>query len=338
MKMDKLIEKTTKKDGEKKWKVVVGIVVGLVFAGGLFIGCYFATEPIIDNSLSTYPINEIFDFYSEKRGENETAVYFVGSSLVATEVYTPYITSKLEDDGYNISVYNLFVPSETLIMRSIQIEEMVASSPDLVIIGISYSSFVQEHWNDEHMMLAYGYYELTPELVSLYTDEELDSMNPDLFYKRGYLIRSLIPKSVSEREGEYVIEPYGVSRRQGFEETKDMGSMVSSANNPENLWRPVITAEETRNVQALKYMVNSCKEANIPVVIINMPIHPLLSEKITDESRENYFEILDTLDVKIIDMEKEYGDEHFWDLIHTTWDGALAFSDKMTDLIIQELS
>ena len=114
--------------------------------------------------------------------------------------------------------------------------------------------------------------------------------------------------------------------------------MISSANNPENLWRPVITAEETRNVQALKYMVNSCKEANIPVVIINMPIHPLLSEKITDESRENYFEILDTLDVKIIDMEKEYGDEHFWDLIHTTWDGALAFSDKMTDLIIQELS
>ena len=36
MKIDRLIEKTTEKDEAKKWKVVVGIVVGLVLAGGLF--------------------------------------------------------------------------------------------------------------------------------------------------------------------------------------------------------------------------------------------------------------------------------------------------------------
>ena len=340
MKIDRLIEKTTEKDGAKKWKVVVGIVVGLVLACGMFVGGYVATESVIDKGLSTYPINEIFDFYGEKRGLDETAVYFVGSSLVATEVYTPYITSKLLDSGYNVSVYNLFVPSETLIMRSIQIEEMVASSPDLIIFGISYSSFVGEQWNDEYMRLAYGKYELTPELASIYTDEELESLNPGLFYKRGYFIRSIMPKSVSEdyREEEYVVEPYGIPRRQSFEDTKNMESMISGANNPDNIWRPIITMEETRNVHALRYMVNICNEADIPVIIINMPIHPLLSEKITDESRENYFAILDTLDVKVIDMERDYGDEHFWDLIHTTWDGALDFSDKMADLIIQEMS
>ena len=336
-----ILDKTKRKEPEaKKWKVVVGIVVGLLLVILLFSSTYTISEPIVDEWLSTHPINSLFDFYEYHKDIDEMSVYFVGSSLVATEVYAPAISDKLYNNGYNISIYNLFVPSETLIMRSIQIDEMVASSPDLIIFGISYSSFVQEHWNEEYMRLAYGEYNLTPELKSLYTGEELSLMYPGLLYKVEYLKTAFHEKmnGMNPRGLEKVIEPYGVSRRQGFEETKDMESMISSANNPGNTWRPIITAEETRNVKALRYMINTCKQENIPVIIINMPIHPLLSEKITDESRGNYFAILDTLGVKIIDMEKEYGDEHFWDLIHTTWDGALDFSDKMADLIIQELS
>ena len=64
MKIDRLIEKTTEKDEAKKWKVVVGIVVGLVLACGMFVGGYIVTEPIVDEYLLGYSEGFIlFNFY-----------------------------------------------------------------------------------------------------------------------------------------------------------------------------------------------------------------------------------------------------------------------------------
>ena len=81
MKIDKLIEKTTEKDGVKKWKVVAGIVVSLILVLSIYLGVYYIAD------VETY-INEtkdsphLSDFYDAKKGSNENSVYFRGSSIV----------------------------------------------------------------------------------------------------------------------------------------------------------------------------------------------------------------------------------------------------------------
>ena len=70
-----------------------------------------------------------------------------------------------------------------------------------------------------------------------------------------------------------------------------------------------------------------------------MPLNPLLSEKITDESRKNFSEFLNQTGVVWYDYEYLFGEEYFADT-HHMWSihGRDNFSPFMADLIIQELS
>ena len=114
--------------------------------------------------------------------------------------------------------------------------------------------------------------------------------------------------------------------------------IVEASQDPNDVWRPVVTNESTICKDALLYNVRTLQNAGIPVIIINMPLHPLFSEKVTDESRQNFFDLLNQTGAKWFDMEKDYGDEFFRDSHHAMFEeGALVFSPRMADLIIQEL-
>ena len=69
-----------------------------------------------------------------------------------------------------------------------------------------------------------------------------------------------------------------------------------------------------------------------------MPLHPLISAEIDEESRENYFEFLNQTGVTWVDMENLFGDEYFYDSHHATWIGTQLITPVMADLIIQEMS
>ena len=109
------------------------------------------------------------------------------------------------------------------------------------------------------------------------------------------------------------------------------------ADDPADKWRPVVPAEMTRHKQALIYNVRSLQDAGIPVVLINMPLHPLFSEKITDESRKNFFTLLNETGAKWYDMEYAYDAEYFRDSHHASLEGGTFFSRDMADLIITEV-
>ena len=334
---DDIIDKTKRKEPEaKKWKVVVGIVVGLIVGCILFYGLFVVTEPFVDDMLSGEEINLLFDFYDEKVGYNETAVYFVGNSIMGTAVYTPLVDDILHSAGYaDVYTYNLLSDGETPLLRALQIERMAESKPSLVIYGMNYAFVNPGKWIEERTVLAQGRYELTPELAQLYSEDELDDLTSNLlFYKRGLLLRSTILPNSARTTDNYVKEPYGVDLRQELDKGKSLQSIrdtVSKSN-------IVISDEMTRHKQALIYNVQTLQNAGIPVIIINMPIHPLLSETISNDSRQNYFNLLNMTGAKWIDMEYEYGDDHFRDTQHTLWTGSEDFSRKMADLIIQELS
>ena len=354
MEIDKLIEKTTKKDGEKKWKVVAGIILGLVLSLSILYGLYAVTEPIVksgDTSLST--IDNLYAFYDLNIGNEETAVYFLGSSLTSFEIYSPLIDEELQKRGYDVTTYNLFVEADTPRLRALQIDEIIESQPALVIYGVSYRTITTNSLHHGRTLASLSHIEFTPELKRFYTDSELISLNHGSFYQKGYVFENLkkavqyigtastpsSPKEISRETAlRYAKDSTSSWVKKKSSETKDMDAVIKALDNPTNDWRPVVPSGDTLNKQAFMYNVKKLEEAGIPVVIINMPVSPLLSEKITDESRQNFYDYLDSTGVTWLDMENMYDDSHFFDYIHSTWEGSLDFSQEMVDLIIQELS
>ena len=118
---------------------------------------------------------------------------------------------------------------------------------------------------------------------------------------------------------------------------KNPEQILKEANDPDDPWHPIVTNESTRYKQALIYNVQTLQNAGIPVVLINMPLHPLTSEKITDESRQNFYDLLNETGAKWYDMELGCGDEYFFDSHHMTFYGATQFAPRMAELIISEV-
>ena len=352
---DNILDKTKRKEPEaKKWKVVAGIILGLVLSLSILYGLYAVTEPIVksgDTSLST--IDNLYAFYDLNIGNEETAVYFLGSSLTSFEIYSPLIDEELQKRGYDVTTYNLFVEADTPRLRALQIDEIIESQPALVIYGVSYRTITTNSLHHGRTLASLSHIEFTPELKRFYTDSELISLNHGSFYQKGYVFENLkkavqyigtestpsSPKEISRETAlRYAKDSTSSWVKKKSSETKDMDAVIKALDNPTNDWRPVVPSGDTLNKQAFMYNVKKLEEAGIPVVIINMPVSPLLSEKITDESRQNFYDYLDSTGVTWLDMENMYDDSHFFDYIHSTWEGSLDFSQEMVDLIIQELS
>lgn len=339
-----IIDKTKRKEPEaKKWKVVAGIVLGLVLAGGMFLGVMLVANQSINYYLEdTKDVLHIYDFYDAKVGENQTAVYFIGSSIVGDAIYTPAINSYLKESGYNITSYNLAMDGDIPLRRTVQIQNIIDSSPSLVIYGVTYRTVTSESWQPERVILVHDNLNIREDSLYLFSDEEIEDFHkvPDLYYKKTYLRNALTyihtPKIGS---WDYFTDPFGLEHREHRDSLKDYGQILNESKNPNDPWRPIVTNESTRYKDALVYNVQTLQNAGIPVVIVNMPLHPLFSEQITDESKQNFTNLLNSTGASgIYDYECYYSDDFFRDSHHAFLRGALEFAPVMADLIIQELN
>lgn len=333
MKVDKLIEKTTDTQESKKWKVVVGIVVGLIIGCVLFAGLYVITEPLVLNHHKTKDIVVLYDFYNEKVGLNETAVYVIGNSVIGTATYAPLVDEILISKGYDVKVYNCYIGQGGSPMTALQIDSIIESGAEMVIYGTSYNTFTAKSLIDEMVLFSKYKFNLSDDFRIYYSDEELDLLERKPFDFRGYLGRIIFPTN-TRGDNFDTKEPIGLERRLALEAGKDADAINSSAMN----YHPIITNESTREKEIFIHSVEKLIDAGIDVVIINMAIHPLYSDNVSETSRANYLEILHSTNATVIDMEWAYGDDHFWDGVHSTWNGTQEFSRDLADIIIQELS
>lgn len=347
MKIDKLIEKTTEKSEKKKWKVVVGIVVGLILALSI-ISVYLFVYVDVDTYLSeTKGMVALYDFYDLKVGEDESAVFFVGSSVMGLSVYPPYIDEELSRRGYNIKTYNLLVESDIPLERSLEIQKIIDSKPSLVIYGVTYRSVISgisQNRLEQRTKLVYPRLNIRPDSLYLFTDEELREyvfQPPTWIYLKTFVKSAMTynGKSASSHTWDYTVDPYGIGFRTAYSAQKNPDKIIQEAENPYDEWHPTVTDEHTRYKEALLYNVQTLEDAGIPVIILNMPLHPLTSEKITNESRQNFYNLLNQTGAVWYDMEYDYGDEFFRDSHHAMFEtGTPVFSSRMVDLIIQEMS
>lgn len=344
MKIDRLIEKTTEKDGVKKWKVIVGIVVGLVLAGGMF-GVLFWFADVDEYLVSSKDILSLYHFYDAHQPEGDE-VYFVGSSIVGAGIYAPKIDDYLNDLGYNVTTYNLKIDSDTPLQRALHIPEIINLHPSCVVYGVSYRSITSVQssgdvvWNSDNAALIGNRVVIDDELRMLLSESEVDDiMSTDFYFKKKFIKSALLYK-LKNKDSDYVNyerDPYG--RNDNSKSTPgNIEKITSDAKNPNHNWRPIITNESTRHKDALIYNVKELQDAGISVILVNMPLHPLVSEEITDESRQNFYDLLNETGAKWYDYEFLLDGEYFSDTHHMTFDGALEFAPVMADLIIQEMS
>ena len=341
---DDILDKTKRKEPEvKKWKVVVGIVVGLGFSFVLFsvLGGFIVSYIVTDYVASDKVAPVTYDFYDASGNrDDEISIYFMGSSIVADAVYPTYINTRLREYFVkNVTTYVIHAGGDTPLQRVPEVQKIINSKPSLVIYGVTYRSVIDTHWTDERVVLVHNRLNIRNDSLYLFSEEELSDIQqtPDVFYMKKFIAKALEFKispwdSFSDGVG------YTLDSRLIRSSMKNQEQIVLELTNSNDVWRPVVTNETTRHKEALVYIVKTLQNEGIPVILINMPLNPLTSEKITDESRNNFYDLLNETGAKWYDMEKDYDEEYFWDSHHMNYEGALEFSPVMADLIIQELS
>ena len=185
MKIDKLIEKTTEKDGVKKWKVVVGIIVGLVLSCSVLFGLILLAD--VDGYLyHEKEVLHLYEFYDDKVGKDDCAVFFLGSSMIGDSIYTKGINENLDAAGYDITTYCLVMQGDTPLRRTVQIQNIIESSPSLVIIGVTYGDVINPSWPSERVILVHDKLNIRSDSLYLFSEDELNdfSVKPNFLYKK----------------------------------------------------------------------------------------------------------------------------------------------------------
>lgn len=346
MKIDKLIEKTIEKDGVKKWKVVAGIVVGLVLACSVLFGLILLVD--VDGYLyHEKEVLHLYEFYDDKVGENECAVFFLGSSMIGDSIYTKGINENLINAGYNITCYCLVMQGDTPLRRTVQIQNIIESSPSLVVIGVTYGDVINPSWPSERVILVHDKLKIRDDSLYLFSEEEVSDfkVESDFLYKKSFIRNALLAGDVDgTTRWDYYTHPYGQMRDISYDDISELivdineESLISALRGGDRYYIGEVPTELTRHKEALIFNVKTLQKSGIPVVIINMPLHPITSSYITDESRQNMYDLLNQTGAPWYDMECDYDETFFKDNHHASLYGALQFTPVITDLIIQELS
>lgn len=343
-KAEKLQNYLKSADEPKKWKAYVIVAVGVLVGVGLFFGGMAVLNPIIDKYLDeNKEITALYNFYDTKAGETTDAVYFVGASNVAESVYPPEINRILAEKGFeNITVYTAYVSSECPLDRLIHLQKLIDSKPKLVIYGIVASKISKDSVTDDNILIVKDRLSLYDNISQFYTDDELQLLygetNP--YDKKRFIKSALLYALNPHREFniDYSVDPLGgaYAREHIFGANVDPKNIAYLYDPETVLTYPI--SNSSRTVKAFNFILSELEKNGIKVVVVNAPINPLTSDKISEDTRNKYFSILDDTGYEWADFEYRIPAEYFFDGSHTTFAGAMKLAPMWADLIIQELT
>lgn len=350
-KIEDLLNKTVREEtdvtkGDHSLTISIAIICSVMICIGLFLGLYYLAD--VDTYLKdTKEIIHLYDFYDQKVGENEIAVYILGSSVVAQSIIPPEINKLLLQRGYgNIKFYTCFLSGDTPISRSVQLQNIIDSKPSLIIYGLMPRDIGANDWRDEYFALVHERLHLMNDSDYLYSNIQSKSFNKHegIWYNKKFIQNALKYRYFSENsphsELNYSYDPLGEEYRKYISSKgSDQNATIADVKNPKSRWRSEseVSDEWTQNKEALMYIVKKFKENDVPVIIVNMPINPLLSEQISNSSYSNYFGLINATNVSHYDLDGFGSQEDFMDAVHMTYDGALKFAPRMADLIIEQV-
>jgi hypothetical protein len=248
----------------------------------------------------------------------------------------------------------LGINSDNPLNRVSELDNLIASRPKTVIIGLSYRDLTNNtKIYDERLVLNFQRKQIDQrkqiqeEFQPVFNDDQIKLMSQTPFErfldKRKYLISSIIPllrpglsngKSHKDLFATNFKDPWQLEINMTEAEVIDI-IKTSTKNYSENV-TPVF---EDFNLQkkALPYTIHRLQQNNISVIIINMPVNPLMSGVINESSRHNFSNFLNSTGVPWYDYEREYSSEYFTDTDHLNIAGRTDFSSKVATILADNL-
>lgn len=324
------------KDHERT-KIIITLLVAIIIS--LIINIILLNTLVDVNLAKTDRIVNIFAFYDQMKGNSENKIFFIGSSQIAGDVDSLIIEDYLKINNISIPIYNLGYSADTPLRRLTELTQIIESKPTAVYIGLTYYGLNNSSFpiSSDSLALASNYIRLDSHSRSLFEKEDLDLMELSplerQFYKRKFIIPGIKNLIMGKsRTDEKVATDFKVP--QDFEENLTSDLLRIRLNNSRDMLdNYVVSARDNPQKRALNYTISQLIRTGIHVFVINMPLNPLLSDKISRDSRSNYYSFLNQANAPCYDFESKYPLNCFSDLTHLNEKGRRRFSEDTARII-----
>jgi len=313
--------------------IIFSIIIALV---AYFLLIHFVVEVDLQKNQRELAI---LDFYEQP---HDGDFFIIGSSLVYEGIDAYLIEDYLQKQGINRSVYNLGMSADKPLSRLPELEKLISSKPEVVVIGLNYDDLTNStNIYDDRLALVSQRISRDEEYQTLLNDTQIkllkQSPSENLFYNRKFILtsiyhflRDILFKRENLNRGETFAtnfkDPWNLKTNWTESEKIEVGKKYNKNATP-------VFSDLNPQKKALLYTLNKLQQNNIEVIIVNMPIDPYYSNNINESTRQNFFDFLNTTGVPWFDYEREYPSDFFADTEHMNVAGRTNFSPKVAELL-----
>ena len=172
---------------------------------------------------------------------------------------------------------------------------------------------------------------------SLFQAEEIGLIDMSPLYLKFYQRKFIIPSLLNmlwkgENPEREAAKNFKALPMNGENLTYEL-LLIRLNNSRDMLDKYVVGSGENTQKVALNYTIHLLHSQGFSVAIINMPLNPVLSQKISEDTRRNYFSFLNSTGSNYYDYERRYPSQCFSDLTHLNFRGRKEFSEDMARII-----
>lgn len=320
--------------------IIISIVVSISIAlFAYFLLIHFVVD--VDLQKSHREIS-ILNFFEQPHDRD---ILIMGSSFTNEGIDAYLIEDLLQERQINRSVYVVGMDAETPLSGVPMLDNLIASKPDVVVIGLSYRDLTNRtDVYDDRLALISQKISTDAEYLTLFNDSQIkllsQSPSEHFFYKRKFIItstfhllRNILFTGENLTRGDKFAtnfkDPWQYKTNWTEAEKIDVWKNNKTVFPISNDWNP--------QKKALLYTTKKLQQNNISIIIINMPITPYYSSKINESTRQNFSNFLNTTGVPWYNFERAYPSDFFIDTEHMNAEGRTDFSLKIAAILADYL-
>lgn len=351
-------------------KKVLAAIFGFIFAVFAALAVFFL---IVDFFVEKYVLIERYDgriitvgkFCHEFNNSGKKTVLLIGGSSVIFGLNANQM-ERLAGPKYDI--YNLGVQGGDPVQVSLLFDCFKKIKPAVLIYTLIPPYFSQDKLDlqtkDMYLFLSDYFLLQKNDSRNSFVSKDIKSViNYGVFekylYMRKFLVKSLF--SISKRAVSFVFFPSSdvvpisdfLSKTDKFRDLKNPHPYTSRKNNNISfaiknspLLKNFVLQSNSINFDgkesdALKYLLNSSKNSNIKVVLVNLPSHPLVLKSLDSKSESRYNAYLEKTCAQFgcmyVNLKRLYANitsqDFFFDHAHLTSDGQEDYTKKLTKIL-----
>jgi hypothetical protein len=319
---------------------IFSLILFIIVSVSIALFAYFLLiHFVVDTDLQTsHREIALLDFYQQPHDQD---IVILGSSYVTEGIDAYQVENALREKGINRSVYNLGMQAETPLSRLPELENLIASRPRMVVIGLGYRDLANrtDIYEDRFGLISQRVH-LDENYRPFYNDTQADLLTQSSFEHLWYE-RKFIGGAVFHLVRDRILRE-NISGREALFDTNFKDPWLLTTNLTEEMKVKKAQEDESQDQiddnlnpqkMALLSTVNRLRQNNISVIIISMPMNSYYSDRIKDSSRHNFSVFLNETSIPWYDYEREYPSAFFIDEGHMNSAGRTDFSSKVAAII-----